>query len=31
MNPIPNRGIAPSGALNEEGHRPVLERSKKAR
>lgn len=27
----PNSEIAPSGALNEEGHRPVIERSRKAR
>jgi hypothetical protein len=31
MRPIPNRTIAPSGALNQEGHRPVLERSRKVR
>lgn len=31
MRPIPNTGIAPSGALNQEGHRPVLERSRKVR
>jgi len=31
MNPTPNAGIAPSGALNAEGHRPVLERSRKVR
>jgi hypothetical protein len=31
MRPLPNRDIAPSGALNEEGHRPVLERSRKVR
>ena len=31
MRPIPNRDAAPSGALNQEGHRPVLERSRKVR
>lgn len=31
MNPTPNAGIAPSGALDAEGQRPVLERSRKAR
>lgn len=31
MNPAPNDEIAPSGALDAEGHRPVLERSRKAR
>jgi len=31
MNPTPNAGIAPSGALNAEGQRPVLERSHKVR
>jgi len=31
MQPIPNTGIAPSGALGAEGHRPVLERSRKVR
>ena len=31
MQPIPNTGIAPSGALEQEGHRPVLERSRKVR
>ena len=31
MHPIANRDIAPSGALNAEGHRPVLERSRKVR
>ncbi|MDP3489251.1 MAG: hypothetical protein Q8R71_03870 [Phenylobacterium sp.] len=31
MTPVPNDGIAPSGALDAEGHRPVLERSRKAR
>lgn len=31
MTPVPNGGIAPSGALDAEGHRPVLERSRKAR
>ncbi|MDP2411076.1 MAG: hypothetical protein Q8M26_12435 [Pseudolabrys sp.] len=31
MHPIPNKDIAPSGALNQEGHRPVLERSRKVR
>ena len=29
--PIPNADIAPSGALEQEGHRPVLERSRKVR
>jgi hypothetical protein len=28
---IPNGKIAPSGAFNAEGHRPVLERSRKVR
>ena len=27
MNPIPNKDIAPSGALNAEGNEPVLSRS----
>jgi len=31
MIPTPNTGIAPSGALNAEGQRPVLERSHKVR
>ena len=31
MNPTPNAAIAPSGALDAEGQRPVLERSRKAR
>lgn len=31
MNPVPNPEIAPSGALDAEGHRPVLERSRKSR
>jgi hypothetical protein len=31
MRPIPNPEAAPSGALNQEGHRPVLERSRKVR
>lgn len=31
MKPIPNTGIAPSGALDAEGHRAVLERSRKVR
>lgn len=31
MASSPNTGIAPSGAFNEEGHRPVLERSRKVR
>ena len=31
MRSIPNTGIAPSGAFNQEGHRPVLERSRKVR
>ena len=31
MRSNPNTDIAPSGALNEEGHRPVLERSRKVR
>lgn len=31
MAATPNTKIAPSGALNEEGHRPVVERSRKAR
>lgn len=31
MAPKPNTDIAPSGALNEEGQRPVLERSRKVR
>jgi hypothetical protein len=31
MRPLPNQDIAPSGALHAEGHRPVLERSRKVR
>ena len=31
MRPLPNSDIAPSGALDQEGHRPVLERSRKVR
>lgn len=31
MNDLPNATIAPSGALNAEGQRPVLERSRKVR
>lgn len=31
MQPVPNDSIAPSGALDAEGHRPVLERSRKVR
>jgi hypothetical protein len=31
MTPTPNSTIAPSGALDAEGHRPVVERSRKAR
>jgi hypothetical protein len=31
MQPLPNTDIAPSGALDAEGHRPVLERSRKER
>lgn len=31
MRSIPNTGIAPSGALNQQGRRPVLERSRKVR
>jgi hypothetical protein len=31
MNPTNEREIAPSGALNAEGQRPVLERSHKVR
>ncbi len=31
MHAIANRNAAPSGALNQEGHRPVLERSRKVR
>ncbi len=31
MRPLPNTDIAPSGALEQEGHRPVLERSRKVR
>lgn len=31
MNDTPNAGIAPSGAFDAEGQRPVLERSRKSR
>ena len=31
MTPLPNSDLAPSGALDAEGQRPVLERSRKAR
>lgn len=31
MIDAPNTGIAPSGAFDAEGQRPVLERSRKAR
>lgn len=31
MNSLPNEGIAPSGAFDAEGQRPVLERSRKVR
>jgi hypothetical protein len=31
MQPIPNDGIAPSGAFDAEGDRPVVERSRKVR
>jgi hypothetical protein len=31
MRNLPNLGIPRSGALNQEGHRPVLERSRKVR
>ncbi|HRJ63343.1 hypothetical protein [Brevundimonas sp. UBA2416] len=31
MKATPNEGIAPSGAFDAEGQRPVLERSRKAR
>lgn len=31
MTPVPDREVAPSGALDAEGHRPVLERSRKVR
>ena len=31
MQAVPNDSIAPSGALDAEGHRPVLERSRKVR
>jgi hypothetical protein len=31
MNATPNTRIAPSGAFDAEGQRPVLERSRKAR
>jgi hypothetical protein len=31
MQPSPNTDTAPSGALEQEGQRPVLERSRKVR
>lgn len=31
MQPTNEREVAPSGALDAEGHRPVLERSRKVR
>lgn len=31
MQPNPNANIAPSGALDAEGQRPVIERSRKVR
>lgn len=31
MNDLPNEAIAPSGAFDAEGQRPVLERSRKVR
>ncbi|MEZ5785829.1 MAG: hypothetical protein R3D62_04960 [Xanthobacteraceae bacterium] len=31
MRPLPNESTAPSGALEQEGQRPVLERSRKVR
>ena len=31
MRSLPNGGITPSGALDAEGHKPVLERSRKVR
>jgi hypothetical protein len=31
MHPVPNDGIAPSGALGAEGYKPVLERSREVR
>ena len=31
MNPTPNAMIAPSGAFDAEGQRPVLERTRKVR
>lgn len=31
MTNLPNTGIAPSGALDAEGYKPVVERSRKAR
>jgi hypothetical protein len=31
MNSVPNRDQPLSGALDQEGHRPVLERSRKVR
>jgi hypothetical protein len=31
MRPIPNNDETPPGALEKEGHRPVLERSRKVR
>ncbi len=31
MRPVPNNDETPPGALEKEGHRPVLERSRKVR
>jgi hypothetical protein len=31
MRPVPNNDETPAGALEKEGHRPVLERSRKVR
>lgn len=31
MQSLPDSAVAPSGALDAEGHRPVLERSRKVR
>ena len=31
MRSLPNGGITPSGALDAEGHKPVLERSREVR
>lgn len=31
MNSLPNQDQPPSGALEQEGHRPVLERTRKVR